>query len=246
MNGRLRLLVLCVIAPGAAVMLCAAAGAAGGRAKAAAVTLSNERTVTRWAHVVSVQSIFRGPSSSSARVGALHRETEDGFPEVYLLLKAQSGALGQEWVKLRIPGRPNGRVGWVHRDALGTFHLTHRLVVVDRERLLLSVYSSGRLLWSAPVGVGAPATPTPAGHFWIREEFRISDPASGYYPYAFGTADYSTLTEWPRGGVVGIHGPFFAPQEIPGHISHGCIRLGVADDAKLARYVGPGTPLLVR
>jgi lipoprotein-anchoring transpeptidase ErfK/SrfK len=88
--------------------------------------------------------------------------------------------------------------------------------------------------------------PTPPGHFWIREEFKIHDPASGYYPYAFGTADYSTLTDWPRGGVVGIHGPYYQPWSIPGRISHGCIRLRVSDDARLAEYVGPGTPLLVR
>jgi hypothetical protein len=210
------------------------------------VVLSNERTFARWAYVASAQPIFRHPRSSSAHAGRLHRNTEDGFPEVYLVLRARLDAQGQEWIKLRIPGRPNGRVGWVRREALGSFHLTHKLVVVDRERLLLSVYSAGRLLFSAPVGVGAPATPTPAGHFWIREEFKVQDPASGYYPYAFGTADYSTLTDWPGGGIVGIHGPYFAPQSIPGAISHGCIRLGVSDDTKLARYTAPGVPLLVR
>jgi lipoprotein-anchoring transpeptidase ErfK/SrfK len=125
-------------------------------------------------------------------------------------------------------------------------HVTHRLVVVDRERLTLSVYSVGRLLWSAPIGIGLAASPTPAGHFWIREVLRINDPSSGYYPVAFGTAAYSHLTDWPGGGVVGIHGPFFDPQAIPGRVSHGCIRLRVADDAKLAEYVAPGTPLLIR
>lgn len=210
------------------------------------VRLSNERTFTRWAHVAFAQPIYRQPLSSSAQVARLHYHTEDGFPEVYLLLRARWDAQEQEWVELRIPGRPNGRVGWVLRDSLGAMYMTHRLVVVNRESLLLSVYSFGRRLWSAPVGIGSPAMPTPPGHFWIREEFKIKDPASGYYPYAFGTADYSTLTDWPRGGVVGIHGPYYAPSSIPGRISHGCIRLEVSADAKLARYVRPGTPLLVR
>ena len=208
--------------------------------------LSNERTFTRWAHSASFQPIFSQPSSSSAQVARLHWNTEDGFPEVYLLLRAHWDGQGEEWIELRIPGRPNGRVGWVRRGALGAMHITHRLVVVDRERLQLSVYAEGRLLWSAPVGIGAPTMPTPAGHFWIREKFKVDDPASGYYPYAFGTADYSTLTDWPRAGVVGIHGPFFAPSSIPGRVSHGCIRLRVSADARLAEYVGPGTPLLVR
>jgi hypothetical protein len=227
-------------------LLCAAATTHGASAGPDAVTLSNERTLTRWAHVASIQPIFRQPRNSSAHLARLHWDTEDGFPEVYLLLRARFDAQGEEWIELRIPGRPNGRVGWVRRDALGAMHVTHRLVVVDRERLRLSVYGFGRLLWSAPVGIGAAGMPTPPGHFWIREEFKIHDPASGYYPYAFGTADYSTLTDWPRGGVVGIHGPYYQPWSIPGRISHGCIRLRVSDDARLAEYVGPGTPLLVR
>ncbi len=55
------------------------------------------------------------------------------------------------------------------------------------------------------MGVGAPSTPTPTGRFWIRE--LLSVPAGTIYgPYAFGTSDYSVLSEWPHGGVVGIHG----------------------------------------
>ena len=103
----------------------------------------------------------------------------------------------------------------------------------------------GRRIWSAPVGVGARDTPTPTGHFWINERFRIIDPRSGYYPFAFGTTDYSTLTDWPGGGVVGIHGPYYDPQGIPGAISHGCIRLEVDADDWLAAHVGLGTPVRV-
>jgi lipoprotein-anchoring transpeptidase ErfK/SrfK len=161
------------------------------------------------------------------------------------VLRAHWDSRGQEWVKVRIPGRPNGRTGWVRRGALSAFHLNHLLVVVNRERLRMSFYVRGRRVWSAPVGVGKPNTPTPAGRFWINERFAILDPRSGYYPYAFGTTDYSTLTDWPGGGVVGIHGPYYDPQGIPGRISHGCIRLQVADDFWLAAHVRLGTPVHV-
>jgi hypothetical protein len=243
MSGGVRAVVCCA---GLMALVCATASAgvrAGARRDS---VLSNERAFTRWTHVAVAEPIFGHPRSSAVRVARLHYETEDGFPEVYLLLRERWDAEGQEWVELRIPGRPNGRVGWVRRQALGALHVTHRLVIVDRGRLRLSVYSFGRLLWSAPVGIGASGTPTPPGHFWIREKFKIRNRASGFYPYAFGTADYSTLTDWPGGGVVGIHGPYFAPQSIPGRLSHGCIRLEVSADARLAEYVGPGTPLLVR
>jgi lipoprotein-anchoring transpeptidase ErfK/SrfK len=148
-------------------------------------------------------------------------------------------------VKLRIPGRPNGQIGWVESGALGLFHVNHLLVVVNREQLRMYFYSGGRQIWSAPVGVGKAGTPTPTGHFWIDERFTITDPSSGYYPYAFGTTDYSTLSDWPGGGVVGIHGPYYDAPGIPGYISHGCIRLQVSDDFWLAGHMKLGTPLHV-
>jgi hypothetical protein len=207
--------------------------------------LSNENTFTRWAYVNRIAWIYATPRTSSRRVGQLTWYTPDGFSSIYLLLRAHWDARGGEWVKLRIPGRPNGRTGWVERDALGGLHLTHQLVVVNREQLRMYLYNNGRRIWTAPVGVGRPSMPTPTGHFWIDERFNIADPSSGYYPYAFGTTDYSTLTDWPGGGVVGIHGPYYDAPGIPGYISHGCIRLHVPDDFWLAAHLQLGAPLHV-
>jgi hypothetical protein len=207
--------------------------------------LSNEFTYTRWAYVNELVGIRRAPHTSSRRIGRLTWHTADGFPSIYLVLRAHWDAHGREWVKLRIPGRPNGQTGWVARDGLDRFHLIDLLVVVNREKLRMYFYRRGHPIWSAPVGVGKPSTPTPAGHFWIDERFTLHDSSSGYYPYAFGTTDYSTLSDWPGGGIVGIHGPYFEPQNIPGRISHGCIRLHVGDDFWLGRHIELGTPLHV-
>jgi hypothetical protein len=207
--------------------------------------LSNETTFTRWAYVSRIAWIYQAPRTSSHRVGQLTWYTPDGFSSVYLLLRAHWDSRGHKWVKLRIPGRPNGRTGWVESNALGLFHLTHQSVVVNREQLRMYFYRDGHQIWSAPVGVGQPSMPTPTGHFWIDERFTITDPSSGYYPYAFGTTDYSTLTDWPGGGVVGIHGPYYDSAGIPGYISHGCIRLHIPDDFWLASHVQLGTPVHV-
>jgi len=207
--------------------------------------LSNEVTFTRWAYVNRIAWIYRSHSTSAPRVAQLTWYTADGFPSIYIALRTHWDAHGSEWVKLRVPGRPNGRTGWVQRNALGALHLTHLLVVVNRERLRMYFFRGGRQIWSAPVGVGRAGTPTPTGHFWIDERFTIADPGSGYYPYAFGTTDYSTLSDWPGGGVVGIHGPYYDASGIPGYISHGCIRLHVADDLWFAAHVALGTPLRV-
>jgi hypothetical protein len=209
------------------------------------ISLSNERTMTISANPMYPAAIYAGPSRYARRLARLHMSTEDRFPEVYLLLREHANSSGHRWVELRIPGRPNGRTGWVRRGALGGFLLSHWLLVVDRRAERLTVYHDGRRRFSAPVGVGKPSTPTPPGHFWIRESFRILDRSSGYWPYAMGTSDYSTLSDWPGGGVVGIHGDLHAPWLIPGDPSHGCIRLHDPDDAWVATHVPVGTPLHV-
>ena len=207
--------------------------------------LSNETTLTLSARVVYVGLIRAKPTKTSRPRGRLRQLTEDGFPEVYLVLRAHTDASGQQWTQIRIPGRPNGRVGWVRREWLGRYRATRWRVVVHKRSLHMTVYWNGKRRWRRPVGIGTPHTPTPSGRFWIREKIRVSSHSSPYWPYALGTADYSTLSEWPGGGVVGIHGDWNQPWLIPGRPSHGCIRMHDRDVAWLARHVPVGTPLRV-
>ncbi len=66
-----------------------------------------------------------------------------------------------------------------------------------------------------------------------------------YGPVAFGTSARSTtLTDWPGGGFVGIHGTN-QPGLLPGRVSHGCIRLRNADVVRLARLMPVGTPITI-
>ena len=66
-----------------------------------------------------------------------------------------------------------------------------------------------------------------------------------YGPFALGTSAYApTLSEWPGGGVVGIHGTN-EPQLIPGRPSHGCVRMRDADIARLWSLIGLGTPIQI-
>jgi L,D-transpeptidase catalytic domain len=206
------------------------------------VVLSNERTVTTWAHPVEEVSIREHPVAKSRTIARTHLATEDGFPEVYLLLSSFTDAGGRVWACIRIPTRPNGRIGWVLQSALGELQVTHWLLEISLSGRRLRAYYEGKLRLSAPVGVGKPSTPTPTGHFWIRERFRLTA-GNLYGPYALGTSAYSTLTDWPGGGVVGIHGDLGEPQAIPGDPSHGCVRMRGADLAWLAPRLQLGTPV---
>ena len=207
--------------------------------------LSNERTMTQSARVVYVAIIRAKPDRTSHALGRLRQLTEDGYPEVYLALRSYTDSAGAEWTQIRIPGRPNGRVGWVTRYALGKFQKTRWRVVVNRRHLKMTVYWNGKRRWQRPVGIGKRTTPTPAGRFWIRERFTIADPSGSYGPEAFGTSAYSSLPGWPGGGVVGIHGTN-EPSLIPGQPSHGCIRVPNRSIRRLARLMPIGTPIWIR
>ncbi|HUA12619.1 MAG TPA: L,D-transpeptidase [Solirubrobacteraceae bacterium] len=228
-----------------AVSLSAAATSAAAAVPPATrvVRLSNEVTVTRWAHPLEVADIWTEPFARGRRVARLHMSTEEGWPEVYLVL-ADATAPGREtWLRIRVPGRPNGRTGWVRRNALGRLNSTDMDLRVNLGALRATLLRDGRPIWHAPIGDGKPSTPTPTGHFWIRELMQVP-PGSIYGPYAFGTSDYSTLSEWPNGGVVGIHGTN-EPWLIPGHPSHGCIRMRNASITYLAYHLPIGAPVEV-
>jgi hypothetical protein len=231
-----------ILAP---LALSASANAGTRPGVAAGVRLSDERTHTYWAHARLRAPILGLPAPSSRLIARVHFLTEDGLPEVYLVLRRWADPDGRTWIKVRIPMRPNGRTGWVRAAALERLNLVRTSLVVDRGTLRATLYRSGQRIWRSPIGVGMPSTPTPAGRFWIRERIKVPSPGGSYGPWAFGTSAYSVLSDWPGGGVIGIHGTN-QPQLIPGRPSHGCVRLENSAIERLVRLMPIGTPVLIR
>lgn len=207
--------------------------------------LSNERTVTRWAHTNLRGPIRSKPARSGRRVAGLRWNTEDRRPEVYLVLRSKVDDAARVWLKIRIPGRPNGRTGWVREERLANLRLVETHLTIDRARLVATLRKRGKVIWRSPIGVGAPGTITPRGRFWVRERIRNLDGSPIYGPWAFGTAAYSRLSDWPGGGVVGIHGTD-QPELIPGRPSHGCVRVPNPNILRLAKLMPIGTPIRIR
>jgi lipoprotein-anchoring transpeptidase ErfK/SrfK len=145
------------------------------------------------------------------------------------------------WVQVRLV---NSRTGWVPRSALGGYGTVTTRLDVDLHALRATLYRDGRAMFSAPIGAGAAGTPTPTGRFYVRNRLsRYRSPAYG--PVAFGTSAQSpSVTDWPAGGYVGIHGTD-QPGLLPGRVSHGCIRLRNADILRLAKAMPIGTPVIV-
>jgi hypothetical protein len=207
--------------------------------------LSNERTVTRWSHANLLGKIRAKPSADSRTVGKLRWNTEDGMPEVYVVLQSRLDDDDRVWFEIGIPGRPNGRTGWVREQQLSAPRVVETHLTIDRGALTATLRERGRTIWRSRVGVGAAATPTPKGTFWIRERLRNLGGDPLYGPWAFGTSAYSKLTDWPGGGVVGIHGTN-QPELIPGRPSHGCVRVPNDRIVKLVKLMPVGTPVTVK
>ena len=145
-------------------------------------------------------------------------------------------------IRIRVPKRPNGVKGWVRSDALGALTVNHRLIDVNKRTLRLRVFDHGKVVMTARIGVGKAGTITPSGHFYVREKFHVKG-VPLYGPRAIGTSAYApTLSDWPGGGVVGLHGTN-QPGLIPGRPSHGCIRLKNRDILRLYRVAERGTPI---
>ncbi|MDQ6805054.1 MAG: L,D-transpeptidase [Actinomycetota bacterium] len=210
------------------------------------ITLLSYRRVSRWAYP-QVAAIARAtPSAHGRRVTRLRFLTPDGLnqAQIYQALREERDPkTGVRWIDLSLPRRPNGTTGWVPARALGKLHVAYGLIVVDRSRRRATLFNGrGKTIFSAPVGIGRPSLPTPAGRFYVLEKWRLI-PGGFLGPFGLGTSAYApTLTDWPGGGVVGIHGTD-QPQLIPGDPSHGCVRLRNREITRLWHMVSLGTAI---
>lgn len=156
------------------------------------------------------------------------------------------GPGGGVWLRVLLPGRPNGHTGWVRRHGTRVVRTSWH-IVVDTSSRSATVYRSGRPVRVFKVIVGAPSTPTPTGTFFIEEsvELRAGDVGA---PYALALSARSTvLQEFAGGpGQIALHGLVNVGGVLGTAVSHGCVRL--ANDAMrwLVLHVGPGVPVTIK
>jgi lipoprotein-anchoring transpeptidase ErfK/SrfK len=198
------------------------------------------------ARVLAPVSARIGPALSARQIVALQPTAPLGRGPQVLLVTAARRVAGVQWVRLRLPIRPNGSHGWVPASAL-RFNRTALRIVIDQSDRRLTLYRGGRTIHRARVAIGQAVTPTPNGRFAIAEMIRTNTPGAFLGPIVFPLTGYSeTLNEYAGGdGRVAIHGTSL-PWLIGTRASHGCIRLANADIVRLSRLVRPGVPVLIR
>jgi lipoprotein-anchoring transpeptidase ErfK/SrfK len=219
---------------------------------AAAGEAAYERALTPLASVDVVGSgpivwrqvaVRSAPSRTARVVTTLEQFRPDFHPRTVLALDTRLDRSGRPaWYRIAVSGRPNGRTGWIPAGAADVRGVD-RWLVIYRSSRKFELYVGGRLRRTGPVAVGARGMETPLGLFYVQSRF-----VPKRYPilgaFAFETSGYSKLSDWPGGGVVGVHGTN-APQLIGQAVSHGCVRLRNSDVLSLRRVVRVGTPVKI-
>jgi len=188
--------------------------------------------------------VRKQPHVGARVVKRLYAVRPDQRLQIVHAVAAAQDADGRDWLKLRLPMRPNNRVGWALAESVAVEPISQR-IVIDLSSRSLKLFRGNRLLVSTrKVGIGKRATATPLGYFYVTAKYRPA--GRGYGVFALETSAYSPrLSDWPGGGIVGIHGTF-NPGILPGAVSHGCVRVTNAVIRKMKRLAPVGTAIIVR
>jgi lipoprotein-anchoring transpeptidase ErfK/SrfK len=257
--NRRALIAILVVAPiGAAAAVAVPNRAAAGSTATTSTTTTSTTTTSRSTTPRSrVQSVFpaagelvgnsvtarKSPNPNSRVVKVLRYFRPDYRVQEVLAVARQTGSDGEPWYKLSLPMRPNNSYGWVPADSVEVA-ATKSQIVVSVSRRTIDVYVHGKHRWHGKVAVGAPGRETPLGHYYVQARFvPYHDPFLGVF--ALETSAYSKLTEWPGGGVVGIHGTNL-PQLLGKAVSHGCVRVSNLTASHLKSLAPLGTPILIK
>ena len=179
------------------------------------------------------------PSRSFPNPWFVDNDQRYPVPQVFLVESVRPDG----WVQVLLPIRPNGSTAWVQAADVKLAVNSYR-VVVSLTAHQITVLNGASVVYQGPVAIGAPATPTPSGHYFIRVLQQAPDPGTVYGPFAYGLSSHSdVLTNFNGGdGEIGIHGNDDA--SALGHsVSHGCIRMDNAAITSLSKVLPLGTPV---
>ncbi len=197
--------------------------------------------------VIQSAVIRQAPSGRSPVITKLGRVDVNGLPEVLGVVGVHSSpSCRPDWYRVQLAVVPNGTSGWIRAWAVHTYRVRSR-IVVDLSARSLFLYRSGKLALRTSVSVGAPATPTPQGQYFVNERYALPDASGPFGPAALGISAHSEVLQnvWVEDGPIGIHGTN-EPWSIGRAASHGCVRVANTVMQRLFRLAPAGTPIVVR
>jgi len=226
-----------------AVSMTSAGGLMAAGPASAGLPASSSLVVLTKDHVARTQ-----PSARAHRIRVVRaRRPLTRARTVLPVLGRATGSRGEAWVRVLLPGRPNGRKGWIR--ALGTRpRSTGWQLSVQLSTRRVTVFYAGRVQRRFTAVVGARETPTPRGRFFVEEAVSLAPEDAGG-PFALATSARSEVLQEFNGGPgqIALHGTDNLPDDPLGTAaSHGCVRLSTRAITWLARRIGRGVPLTIR
>lgn len=235
----MRRLTRVVLAAGTATALL---GVPAGQATASSVPASQPLVVLRTDHDVHT----RAAADTRVVETVSARRPLTGVPTILPVLGHATDPRGGRWLRVRLPGRPNGRSGWISA-ALTVASSTEWLLVLDLSARQVTVYRDGFVERRFRAVVGKPSTPTPTGRFFVEEAVALTASAPGA-PFALATSARSNVLQEFEGGPgqIALHGTNNVTGALGSASSHGCVRVATAAIRWLAARIGSGVPLVIR
>jgi lipoprotein-anchoring transpeptidase ErfK/SrfK len=199
------------------------------------------------AALLASHSVLSAPDARASQVGRVRASRPiTGGQTVLPVIGHSTTTAGVHWLKVRVPGRPNGSKGWIAQRGTVLTRTSWHLVVRTSSRRVL-VYRRDRLVRSLAAIVGKPSTPTPHGQFFVEESVRMPRGSAGA-PFALAlSARSDVLQEFEGGpGQIAMHGVANLGGTLGTAVSHGCVRLANRSIRWLAGRIAPGVPVAIR
>ena len=220
-------------------------GISAGTAPAKALAPSAVKPTQPLGSLFSPRRAYLEPSTRSARLALIPTKRPITDQRTVLPVLGHRTGNGHRWFLVRLPGRPNGRTGWITRRATVSWR-TPWHIVVNTSLRRVSVYRRGRGMRAFKAVVGRSSTPTPVGDFFVEETIKLSPRAVGA-PFALALSARSTVYQEFAGGPgqIALHGLMNVGGTPGTAVSHGCVRLDTRAMTWLIRRIGPGVPVTI-
>jgi lipoprotein-anchoring transpeptidase ErfK/SrfK len=229
-----------------AVLLALAAGFSTGSSARAAGYAASVKPVQTTVTLLHEHAVFSAPRADAAVVEIVQSHRPITLERTVLpLVGRATGKHGMKWLRVLLPGRPNGHAGWISQRKTAITTTNWHLVVHTATRRVFA-YRRGRLIRVFAAVVGKPSTPTPHGEFFVEEDVALPPSAVGA-PYALAlSARSDVLQEFAGGpGQIALHGLENVGGTLGTAASHGCIRLANNVTGWLVHRIGPGVPVTI-
>lgn len=170
---------------------------------------------------------------------SLPNPTHEGMPLSFTVLDRDGARL-----QVRLPIRPNGSTAWIDASQVITYVVPNHLVVDLSDRTVTAKHGDETLM-QAGLAVGASATPTPEGEFYV--DISLADPGGSYGAWMLSIAGFSNVLTSFGGGIgqIAFHG--WSDESVIGQaVSNGCLRMQNGVIERLAPLAPVGTPVTIQ